>query len=65
MKYFPCTTALGNFNCYSTAKGKRLDKFSLFFAALCTYPIYTGSKVKEKQKQRPNYEHLNRKNVYH
>ena len=47
MKYFPCTAAFGNFNCHSTAKAKD------FFAGFCTYPRHTGSKDKEKQKQRP------------
>ena len=40
-------------------------QFSLFLAGLCTYPRYTGSKDKEKQKQRPYYEHLNCKNLYY
>ena len=34
-------------------QGKRPSESSLFFAGLCTYPIYNGSKDKEKQKQRP------------
>ena len=51
MKYFPCTAAFGNINCYSTAKVKKFDKFSSSLQVFALTPDVPVVRTKRNRKK--------------